>query len=515
MPFIASVEIDQRQNFIQQADTLREMVGASRMIGFSVRQAREDLKGFRGVTLFWPVSGVLRFYAEDHAKLGGFLVRYRRSLEAVSLGCSIAVLPTTGDLDHDLTELEGRIRARKDANASPVPIPSTPFFAPCSILPQLPATDWNPGAKEVERRLRSWQAIERESARNEALEDSESPVHIPRRRLAQIDQLVAAGDSRSYIGFIKGDVDGLGKLLTTLKFEKLAKEFPDLSKRVAPGLPPAAAAALVFTEELQSVLELAVAEAYRNVPAEKRPPNQPLPYRHLLIAGDDLFIIARRDIALTMAHDIEASFSRLGYKSSVIQAALRCAGAPRLSISLGVLFAKYGYPFDASFDLAEDLLRSAKSDGRVPTENAEGGIDFHWLGDSGRPRLTAIRRSQFFYLDDSGDEMHLTTLPWACSGAKAYLDAADVLRGVPRRKLKQLDEITRLGRELSDLAYLAWRQGLQGQEKGVDTALGLIHWPGVPEGGKPSLWRPSQSTKRRGWETCFNDLVQLTEVMDS
>ena len=47
--YIASVEVDQRQNFIQQADTLREMVGASRMIEYSVQIAEEELKKSDGV----------------------------------------------------------------------------------------------------------------------------------------------------------------------------------------------------------------------------------------------------------------------------------------------------------------------------------------------------------------------------------------------------------------------------------------------------------------------------------
>src|SRR5262249_7828111 len=135
------------------------------------------------------------------------------------------------------------------------------------------------------------------------------------------------------------------------------------------------------------------------------------PFCHLIVAGDDLLLLSRRELALSLACEIADCFQTLAGKGAVLQAATRCAGLEqKLTISFGVLFVKAGYPFDASSDLAEELLRSAKH-GPAP-DSPHSFLDFHWLDDSARPSLKANRDSQQFYRDDSGAEMWLTTRPW-------------------------------------------------------------------------------------------------------
>ena len=77
---IASFEVDQRQRLILQADKLREMLGASRLIEETVEIAEAELSAFPDVRLVTPVSGVLRFVSDDQTHLAEFLWLLRWAL---------------------------------------------------------------------------------------------------------------------------------------------------------------------------------------------------------------------------------------------------------------------------------------------------------------------------------------------------------------------------------------------------------------------------------------------------
>src|ERR1035441_5410123 len=71
--YLASLEVDQRQRLILQADKLQEMLGASRLIEQTVEAARRLLATRKDIKLVTPVSGVLRFQATNLQELGEFL----------------------------------------------------------------------------------------------------------------------------------------------------------------------------------------------------------------------------------------------------------------------------------------------------------------------------------------------------------------------------------------------------------------------------------------------------------
>lgn len=516
--YIASVEVDQRQNFIQQADTLREMVGASRMIEYSVQIAEEELKKSDGVRLFWPVSGSLRFHTEDIGKLGAFLARYCERLESVSLTASVGVVACGPDFDVDLGKLDRRVRKRKDAKTAGLTLPSAPYFAPCSILPHLPANHWNP-AGAADRRLRSWQARKREDFQSRFWNKPVFGMRIPYGDLPDLEDL-APQDSDSYIGLLKGDVDGLGALLAALRFTELAKA-PELQGSLPAGLPAPAGAADLFCRAMLGVVEQSILDAYDVVHhPSRRKRGEPWPFRHLIVAGDDVLILSRREVALDLAYLIGEKFTVHVENQAVVQAALRSAGLSgrQPTISFGVLFAKLGYPFDASFDLAEELLKSAKHETKrsAPSTGDVGGfVDVHWLGDSARPHLDAIRRSEQFYRDDTDKPMWLTTRPWGMTRLSDYLSGARIFQRLPRRKIKQLDEISRLGKGLSELAFLGWWSRLRDVERttAID-GLARISWGKTDGNQPPALWKDAKRDGEAGYETCFLDLVQLTEVLE-
>ena len=341
-------------------------------------------------------------------------------------------------------------------------------------------------------------------------------MQMRRSELPTLEELTPR-ESDSYIGILKGDLDGLGRLLAELRFEKLAEALRETNHRSS-GAPAAAVAAKRFSIALKEAVEGSIHDAFEDVhPPAKRKKGTPWPVMPLIAAGDDLLILSRREVALELAYRIGERFARR-IENEVIVEAAKCAEISKLpSISFGVLFAKVGYPFDASFDLAEDLLKSSKRKGRThvtPSGDIAGFVDYHWLSDSARPDLFSNRKTQEFYRDYDGVALWLTTKPWGISDLDRFIDGARQLRDhLPRRKLKQIDEICGLGKDLGELAFRQWLQRLEAAERDVlRKALVRIRWIG-PEALEMPMWQPAHREDEDGFETCLPDLSAMTEML--
>jgi hypothetical protein len=226
------------------------------------------------------------------------------------------------------------------------------------------------------------------------------------------------------------------------------------------------------------------------------------------MAGDDIWIVCRRDLALPFAARAGRNFNAKTSASTAIRNALLSVGQDGpLTLTFGVVFAKCKFPFDASLDLAEQLLHQAKQKRRASPAPPEGWIDFHWLAGSGRESSDQTRRLSESYMD-GGQVCHLYTRPCVLSTLEMYFDACARLKEFPSRKLHQLDQILRLGRELSELAYWRWWTRLDPKEKAaLRAALSDLQWPVPPEKGPPDLWRPCEG----GWETAIAELALVKE----
>ena len=461
--YLASVEVDQRQKFIQQADTLKEMIGASKLISLSVDWEEEIRKRHKGVEAVQTVSGVLRVQARDAGVLGRYLWELRSKLESEGLSASIAAILQSKDLDADLWRLEGAIRTAKDSKGGAESRPSLPYFARCRMLPEWPANHWKPEARD-ERELVSWRARTRKETdlqhRGHGKNGRYSGLQLDGQRMAEDMDDLAPGETDSYIGIVKADVDGLGSLLMRLRYEELGRRL-----RVS-----AAEAVLRFSKALNTCVVMAVQKSLDTLNVKGRGTHYP--FVPLIVAGDDLLILAQRHLALDLVRVVSEQYRKAVAADGDLQAALEAAQSAdgktaALTLSFGVLFAKKGFPFQASLELTEELIKGAK-ERRAKENSTEGYVDFHWLGSSAREDLAEQRRNGETYFDAAaGKTLSLCTRPWPLSVLHAGLDGAKRIEKFPARKLHQLDPIARLGEAASELAYGEWLRRLEAKE-GMD-----------------------------------------------
>lgn len=487
---MASLEVDQRQNFIQQADTLREMIGASGLISLSVPIAEEVSAKFPTVKLFWPVSGVLRFRAGDLDPLYRCLREIRLRLEDAGLTSSIGIVELGPDLDAANVAIDRKVRQRKDSKSGAVARPSSPYFAPCGIQPQLPANHWRPHQRQNDARRR----LTSHPAERRRLEHTRSEEvmyrRLNRRELKipyQMQNLVVSSKD-SYIAVIKADVDGLGRLLAELHFRQLGVQL---------GLDPIDAST-EFTKALDFCVKEAALAVMNELSERHAPGNRHYPFVPLILAGDDLLILAQRHLALDLVWHLNRRYHEEAARHPVLRQAFAVSGMSNqesLTLSFGVLFCKQGFPFDAGVDMAEELVHSAKHlRHQLAPEQKEGCVDFHWLASSGRESVAEARCKGEIYRD--GDDLFsLVTRPWRCSELDHHVPAAHAFATLPSRKAHQLDTVLRLGATLSGLAWKKWLASLQAEERA------------------PFQDTPWLAAQGNNYSTHWLDVAQMAETM--
>jgi hypothetical protein len=483
--WLGSIEVDQRQKFISSADKLQEMVGGSILIAKTVYEAWAQLTSFPGIDFVWPVSGVLRFSGSNLAKLAELLWQIKTKL-VYEYGLSITISIVEyceGSLGNALEHAEVESRKLKDEPMGNDGSPFHPLFVPCSIQPELAANIWRPKAKNDEdrRKLVSAQSEERRDQYSETYLNRfvsfkhyhDDGSHTPH---SQNDLIFKNSDS--YVALVKADADGIGRLLPWLNASN-AKEF-----------------CLALNDCVQVAFKNAVDEVLKDDKRVK------FPIIPVVVAGEDIWALTSRDVALPFALQLAKQFADLAAEDTVLKTAV--SGA-KLTLSVSVVFSKQGFPMVARLDLAEELLHNAKAYRRHLEEQGspEGCLDYFWLQSSSRHSIEHARR----VIADGPEEFSLHTRPWSLDEAEKHINAAIKLAGVPRRKLKQLDQLLRRGR-LAELAYGQWLKSLSNVDlTNLQSALSIINW----ELEKP--WR--YSARRHIRETALLELVELAEILGS
>ena len=199
-----------------------------------------------------------------------------------------------------------------------------------------------------------------------------------------------------------------------------------------------------------------------------------LPLLPQVLGGDDLWMVVERRPALRFARVFAKKYEELAKGASffeeknVLKKALSVSGDSKedaITISMGVAFAKAGYPAHAMADAAEELMVSAKGlrkqklPGRKREGKLEGCVDWHWI-ESSLSETVKQARERGAALRDGSSAMILPSRPWSSEQTGEFLDAARVLARVPRRKREQLETICRLGKGLGELAMQGWWKGL-------------------------------------------------------
>jgi len=281
---------------------------------------------------------------------------------------------------------------------------------------------------------------------------------------------------------------------------------------------------LEFSDAIEKCLDKATTDAVDAVTKEwEYSTNSRFPVAPLIRAGEDFWIVCRRNLAIRLALALGEAYEDLTQRTEIIASSLNAIPElreERLTLSFGILFAKQGFPIEAQLHMVEALVKNAKrfraryfsANGRPKS----GCMDYYWLESSAREDVIEYRDSTLRISESDGADFQLYTTPWALSEAKQFLMAAEQLARstLASRKLKQLDTILRLGYDLSSLAFAQWKRMLEPGEWQlfIDACKLLpdrfpIHEMLLRE--EPFLPVPSATNE---WWTPLLDLTKMVEI---
>lgn len=284
---------------------------------------------------------------------------------------------------------------------------------------------------------------------------------LPEKKIIKLpedfDALTVDEANDSYIAFIKGDGDGLGLLLSKLNWDDNNWEKNGCS--IKPALRP-----LAFSKSVGNVFRDALKEAIANVTKEVKT-DKGFPVVPLLLGGEDLWLMARRDLAFPLAQQMGTIFSQKMGDDDFLKIAFKVGGISKITLSFGVLFAQKGYPFDQQTKLVNELLKNAKKyRKKLPENEQEGCIDFLWLDASGRETVEEMRRNAYGYKDNE-KTFRLFSHPWTLTELQNCQNALSSFSLISRRKLYQWRNILRSGDVIAVARARQWYTSLETAER--------------------------------------------------
>ena len=426
--------------------------------------------------------------------------------------------------------LSVRMGVRKAAKVVEDARPSCSLFASCQLHSSDAATDWDPAkaaGREPRRGLRGRRAAAKFERWDEAKQNSAAGrpdfffskliqpfeerfrsfgVEPPSLRRAHSfedlsDMATNAGDETSdnRLAFLCADGDGLGQALARIDWNapewRLGATLPlapwERNARFAQELNASFEAAFVHAAAVVVVPDRQAAEDWKDSMVAGG--TLKIPTLPQLLGGDDLWLVARKDVALHLAAALSTAFRNVidgqavydngpTVSVDVVRRALELFSSDQpLSVSLGVAFAKSGYPVWSMIEAAESLMAQAKllrkeklwgrraqppdpHDPAWKPDYLRGCIDWYWIESSVSEGIRDARDHGWAYEDD-GTTLLLTTRPWTAPSVEYFEKAAHSLRGVARRKREQLEQILRLGYTLSLLGWERWWKRLSAAER--------------------------------------------------
>jgi hypothetical protein len=358
-------------------------------------------------------------------------------------------------------EAHFQMRLQRETASDNHAAPLLPLFSECSSSSHLPAGlqpyRWGGESlmiSESARRKReesrhtgdtgAWARWMHHLAQAGPWPTSDAWPHLRAREAVKLAEarLRSRGTSRKgYVGLIYADGNAMGRLVQELDSPATCQHF---SKLVDDSIYEACYRALDHV----CAVEIAQQRAGRTG-------EPPLPADILLLGGDDLLVLLSADVALTFALHVAEAFEQItrqeiaSLPEEVKTFFEKRIGPGRgMTVSCGVALAPAKYPFYLLFDLAEDLLHSAKKGGNDDKDTrqareakqswAPSYIDFHLIvGPAGAD--LEIGREDDYLVGQQGTPRR-TLRPYRREQLDRLRGAVSRLQqaGLPRSKLQDL-----------------------------------------------------------------------------
>ena len=211
----------------------------------------------------------------------------------------------------------------------------------------------------------------------------------------------------------------------------------------------------------------------------------------LMLGGDDLLLVSRAEIALPFIVTLCAELDAIQKDSTGF----------KLTLGVGVVFAKHTIPIHRLHEVAEQLANSAKRRFRGLTDGdaKRSVVDWAVFSTAWVDDPEEVRRRD--WLRGSGSELRVLSqrpvdvLGEGTGSLQGLVNGAEELKLAPRSQLRYLVDQLPHGRVLPELAFAELAQEAKGP---------------LAKAGVTTPWR--RAANNGPWLTALLDLVEITEI---
>lgn len=367
------------QSFIFQTNKLREIVGASEIVeeicsSFFKSQFKKLNIDYSENNLLMGAAGNIKYVFESKEDCRQIVKFFPKAVMEKADGITISqAVVEEGKHKDDIQELEKRLRVQRNKAIS---IRDTAGLMVTETARRTGGVGFQYHKDEVID-LGQKQKLEASEAANERL----TQVILGSKKFQaaefpfDISEMIKGEKNQSWIAVIHADGNSLGnkliKMGRTLKGKKARAAFKD------------------FSEKLDTATKEAVKTAFKKIiePVIKDEKLKRIPFRPVLLGGDDLTAIVRGDLALDYTQIFLEEFERFTAELFENFDSEHKIGelifSKGLTACAGIAYIKANYPFHYGETLAQSLCKKAKDASRgINSDHSPSSIMFHKVHSS-------------------------------------------------------------------------------------------------------------------------------------
>ncbi|APF18781.1 hypothetical protein Calab_3153 [Caldithrix abyssi DSM 13497] len=374
--FLYGASIQGIQKFIFETKKLKEIVGASELVEQMSNELFQKEFKINEDDMIMHAAGNVRLLSEDEHLIKNIVKTWPKIVgsKAPGLVLSQAVVKVEGTLNKshfDLLEKRLRIARNRQFITQPV----TPMASIRSRRTGKAAIDWNDDGKPRDCSSKVKQEIAGKDAKQNLMEKSlgENAKQFLNSFAMDVTHMMYKDEETGWLAVIHADGNNMGKLIQLIsqKLEKNQSDFKDFFKK--------------FSEILNKSTIAATEYAVNQIILPEKKNSKKLPFRPVVVGGDDLTIIIRADLALSFTEVYLKKFNEETTNNFKELAATFSLDELKngLTACAGIAYMKDSFPFHYAVDLAESLCADAKKYAKqIDKVNVPSALLFHKVYDS-------------------------------------------------------------------------------------------------------------------------------------
>lgn len=347
------------QNFIFQTSKLREIVGASELVEqictTTFRQVASIKEGDENIIL--NAAGNIKYIFDSKQKCQGFVRIFPKVVMEMAPGITISQAVVEVKEDENTTEiLENRLKTQRNKGIS---ITNGAGLMVTETARKTGGIGFKYGkGKDSQKVVDKAQVLKEKVAEGANRKLLKKIVSEKRKFIDQfpfdIKELSGGEENNSWIAVVHADGNNLGQVI----IEMVKGISQDASFKVIKK----------FSELLDQTTVGAAKKAFESVINEQAIADskfKKIPFRPVVLGGDDLTVIVRGDLALNFTEAFLQAFeylSKRNFEGFAVENKLENDKLLKngLTACAGISYIKANYPFHYGVTLAEDLCKEAK-----------------------------------------------------------------------------------------------------------------------------------------------------------